>query len=525
MRRIAILLFCLLLGFGDFIVKAEEIRLVVGKTRIIECPPDLKSVNIDDPKVLDVTVDEDKLLFTGKNPGEAKVSLVSVDGQEELYKVIVWEQDINKVAKKLRSTLRGLGIDKEFKVSVDQEEGLVYLTGTVYTEEDMSLIEQAISSCASDVIVNLVRKDYSMDSIRLHLNVMEVGSSLMKGLGITWPQEIRFTSYGSDVYDENGNGLTLSDNIRFNIWQRSDVQLLVKALESGSNGKVLARPNVLALNGEKAEITIGGEVPIITSDNGNVSVDYRSYGVILKMKPTIIRDGIKMEVECEVSDIDPNTTTNVSIANDVSNAIYNVPGFLVRRAKTILSIKNGGTLIIGGLMKNKKGVSYTGIPGLVKLPILGEFFKSKDTQNEDMELIITITPEIVPLKEKGREGGNREEQIGNENLSQQTFFSEESSMNPQNVEEYKDYVSQKIAKVIKKYSFSGKNFSSGKVFLSLRLDRDGRVTKISFQRLEGENKQVLRRMALNIIRDAQPFLPLPEELAFLWIDVPIVFEK
>ncbi len=522
MRRIAILLFCLLLGFGDFIVKAEEIRLVVGKTRIIECPPDLKSVNIDDPKVLDVTVDEDKLLFTGKNPGEAKVSLVSVDGQEELYKVIVWEQDINKVAKKLRSTLRGLGIDKEFKVSVDQEEGLVYLTGTVYTEDDMSLIEQAISSCASDVIVNLVRKDYSMDSIRLHLNVMEVGSSLMKGLGITWPQEIRFTSYGDDQYDESGNGLTLSDNIRFNIWQRSDVQLLIKALESGSNGKVLARPNVLALNGEKAEITIGGDVPIITYKNGNVVVNYRSYGVILKMKPTIIRDGIKMNVECEVSDIDPDTTTSVSIANDVSNAIYNVPGFLVRRAKTILSIKNGGTLIIGGLMKNKKGVTYTGIPGLTKLPILGEFFKSKDTQNEDMELVITITPEIVHLKGKDGKKEDRENKIGNEKMKQPLVFSETS---PKNVEEYKDYVNQKITKVIKEYSFRGENFSSGKVFLSLRLDRDGRVTKISFQRLEGENKQVLRRMALNIIRDAQPFLPLPEELAFLWIDVPIVFEN
>ncbi len=522
MRRFAILLLFLLLEFGGLIVKAEEIRLVVGKTRMIECPPDLKSINIDDPKVLDVTIDEDKLLFTGKNPGEAKVNLVSVDGQEELYKVIVWEQDINKVAKKLKATLRGLGIDKEFKVSVDQEEGLVYLTGTVYTEDDMSLIEQAISACSSDVIVNLVRKDYSVDSIRLHLNVMEVGSSLMRGLGITWPQEIRFTSYNNDQYDESENGLTLSDNIRFNIWQRSDVELLIKALESKNEGKILARPNVLALNGERAEITIGGEVPIVTVDNGDIKVEYRSYGVILKMKPTIIRNGIKMDVECEVSDIDPNTTTNVSIANDVSNAIYKVPGFLTRKAKTILSIKNGGTLIIGGLMKNKKGVTYTGIPGLTKLPIIGEFFKSKDTQNEDMELVITITPEIVPLKEEEKEDLGRKDKVGNGSSKQPVIFSETV---PQNVDEYKGYITQKIAKVVKEYSFKKESFSSGKVFLSLRLDQDGRVTKISFRKIEGSDKRVLRRMALNIIRDAQPFLPLPEELTFLWIDVPIVFKK
>lgn len=517
MKRFSILLCCLLFGFGSIVIKAEEIHLVVGKTKMIDCPPDLESVNINDPKILDVTVDENKLLFTGKNPGEAKVSLISSDGQEDVYKVIVWEQDVNKVAKKLNATLQGLGIDKEFKVSVDQEEGLVYLTGTVYTEDDMSLIEQAISACSSDVIVNLVRKDYSVDSIRLHLNVMEVGSSLMRGLGITWPQEIRFTSYNDEQYDESGNGLTLPDNIRFNIWQRSDVELLIKALENKNEGKILARPNVLALNGERAEITIGGEVPIITADNGDIKVEYRSYGVILKMRPTIIRDGIKMEVECEVSDIDPNTTTNVSIANDVSNAIYKVPGFLTRKAKTILSIKDGGTLIIGGLMKNKKGVTYTGIPGLTKLPIIGEFFKSKDTQNEDMELVITITPEIVPLKRK--EDKRTKVDDGNDRSS---ITSLETV--PQNVEEYKSYVRQKIAKVIKGFFSGGGKYSAGKVVLSLRLNRDGRVTKISFRKLEGENKQVLRRMVLNVVRDAQPFSPLPEGLEFLWIDVPLIFE-
>ncbi len=520
MKRFNILLLFFLL-VGTFIVKAEEVYLVVGKTKIIDCPPDLESVNIDDPKVLDVTIDEDKLLFTGKNPGEAKVSLVSSNGQEDIYNVIVWEEDINKVAKKLKATLKGLGINKDFKVTVDPEEGLVYLTGTVYTKDDMSLVEQAISSCSSDVIVNLVRKDYSVDSIRLHLNVMEVGSSLMRGLGITWPQEIKFTSYNDDQYDESGNGLTLSDNIRFNIWQRSDVELLIKALENKNEGKILARPNVLALNGERAEITIGGEVPIITADDGDIDIDYRPYGVILKMRPTIIRDGIKMEVECEVSDIDPNTTTNVSIANDVSNAIYKVPGFLTRKAKTILSIKDGGTLIIGGLMKNKKGVNYTGIPGLMKLPIIGEFFKTKDTQNEDMELVITITPEIVPLKEGGKENSGRKGKVGNGSSKQSVIFSETI---PQNVDEYKSYITQKIAKVIKEYSFKKGSFSSGKVFLSLRLDQDGRVTRISFRKIEGSDKRVLRRMALNIIRDAQPFLPLPEGLTFLWIDVPLIFE-
>ncbi len=501
---------------------AEKMYLVVGKTKVVDCPPDLKTVDIDDPEVVDVTIDEDKLLFTGKKVGEAMVVLTSSREEKQSYEIIVWERDIDRIAKRLGSALKNLGLGGNFKIKIDRDEGLIYLTGTVYTKDEMALVDQALSSCPSDVIVNLVKKNYTEDSVRLQLNVLEVGSSLARGLGIIWPQELRISSWGNEVYDESGNGVTLPDTIRFNIWHRSDVDFLLKALESHTQGKVLARPNILALNGEKAEITIGGEIPIISYEDNNAVVTYRSYGVILKMKPTIIRDGIRLEVECEVSDIDRNNGTSVSVANDNQSAIYNVPGFLVRKAKTVLSIKDGGTLVIGGLMKNKRGKSYTGLPGLSKLPIIGEFFKSSDTNNEDMELVITITPKIVHL----REGVDNKRKILSSDIEE---MNEEGTdlleKVPKTIEDYKEYVREKIGKVIKKvFANADDHYTSGRVLLALKLDHDGKVVKISFRKIEGENKQVLRRMALNLIRDAQPFLPLPQDLEVLWVDVPLVFD-
>ncbi len=496
----------------------ETIYLVRDGTKSIPLPQSVTSVSVENPKIVDVNVDENTLLLTGLEAGRTKVIVEdSTAVKPKTYEVVVWEQDIDLVADRLRQVLKGLGLAKKIKFKVDKEQGVIYLSGTVYDEDEMKLVEQAITSCGSDVIINLVKKDYAKDSIRLKLNVMEVATNLARGLGITWPQEVGFTAPGGNEIDTSGNGMTFRDTIRFNIWERTDVTLLVRALEQQNKGRVLAHPNILALNGEEAEIVVGGEVPIITYKEGDPTVEFKPYGVVLKMTPTIIRNGIELKVECEVSAIDEATSTNVSIATDTTTTVYRVPGFKVRRAKTILTIKDGQTLVLGGLIKKSDVKDVSQIPGLANLPILGEFFKSRERKKEDMELVITISPEIVPLSPKKRP------KVSPKVVSSQSRKEEVvPAVKPiVSLSDYAKVVQEKVRKAIRNFDARGKK---GRVVVSIKIDSKGNIASIRIK--ESSNDKVTDRLAVNFLRDLQPFPPLPKGAGVdtLWLDIPIIFK-
>jgi len=145
--------------------------------------------------------------------------------------------------------------------------------------------------------------------------------------------------------------------------------------------------------GEEAQIVVGGEIPIPVPQAGGgaaaVTIEYKQYGVILKMKPTIMPDGksLKLQIEPEVSSID--SATQVSIAG------ISVPAFRTRRAKTVVDMPSGATLVIGGLIQHEQSKVVRGIPLLSKLPIIGQLFR-RDEWNEGLtELVILVTPEIL----------------------------------------------------------------------------------------------------------------------------------
>jgi len=176
----------------------------------------------------------------------------------------------------------------------------------------------------------------------------------------------------------------------------------LRALVDASRARILSEPNLLVMEGEKGRILVGGEVPIpvIQSVGGTVgaaiTIQFKQVGVSLNIDGTVADDGVHMDLHVvpEVSAIDQ--------ANSIIVSGLVVPGFSTRRAETWLHIRSGQTLVIGGLYQDTDARTVRKIPVLGDIPVLGEFFKTRQTTKRRSELLIFVTPEIVTSEAPGR---------------------------------------------------------------------------------------------------------------------------
>jgi general secretion pathway protein D len=173
---------------------------------------------------------------------------------------------------------------------------------------------------------------------------------------------------------------------------RVDVRALLRALASRSDVKVLSTPQVLAVNNREARILVGNKVPFVASTRlGNdVAIDrtvqYQDVGTNLIIVPTInSEDYVSVEVLQEVSTL---TTQTIQAA-------LNAPIISTREAATRAIIRNGQTVVIGGLIGNSTEVRDSGIPFLKDLPLIGALFRRSSSNRSRTELAIFVTPYIV----------------------------------------------------------------------------------------------------------------------------------
>jgi len=132
----------------------------------------------------------------------------------------------------------------------------------------------------------------------------------------------------------------------------------------------------------------GGELPIPRSDGDKVIVEWKEYGVKLKVTATIVKDDeVLLSVAPEVSSLD--------WANAVMVEGYKMPAIATRKASTNLLFKEGSTLVIGGLLKREDSTTVFKLPIIGDLPIVGSLFRSKEFQKGDTELLFFVTPQII----------------------------------------------------------------------------------------------------------------------------------
>jgi general secretion pathway protein D len=199
-------------------------------------------------------------------------------------------------------------------------------------------------------------------------------------------------AYGAQVFGDSAINPFGGLGIRVVSMAKVSVAAIVQALATRNNVKVLSTPRVLALNNEEARILVGSQVPFNSSIQTGLNVvvaqqvQFQSVGTQLTIIPTVNKDGyVTFRMLQEVS----------QLTNQVVQSALNAPVISTREAETSAIVKNGNTIIIGGLIGETQTVGQSGVPILQDIPLLGGLFRSRRSIRQRTELAIFVTPHIV----------------------------------------------------------------------------------------------------------------------------------
>lgn len=266
-------------------------------------------------------------------------------------------------------------------------------TNVVIDKSTNTLIFNASQDEYPQVIALLQTLDRPAKAALIEVTVAELSVDDSNKLGVEWA----FGDGNASGGTVGGLGLgTAGFNYRL-LNNLGGVKAQLNALASANRATILSSPRIMARNGELATIQVGQEVPIVTSQQstntsaatGNTSVlqtiQYRSTGVILRVKPVIHSgDQIDLDVIQEVSSAQ-STNTGVSAS----------PTFSTRKLDTKLTLRNGSTVLLGGLISEENSRGNTGVPLLKDIPVLGHLFSNQSQGGARRELIVLITPYLI----------------------------------------------------------------------------------------------------------------------------------
>ena len=176
----------------------------------------------------------------------------------------------------------------------------------------------------------------------------------------------------------------------------NNMQGVVKALEQVGLVHILAEPNLTAVSGETAKFLAGGEfpVPVARDRDGNVTVQFKQFGVGLSFTPVVLGPGrISLQLSTEVSEL--TNTGAFTLQGSSTTPGLVIPALSVRRAETTVEVPSGGSFAIAGLMQKTTKQVLDAFPGLKDMPVLGALFRSRDFANDETELVVLVTAYLV----------------------------------------------------------------------------------------------------------------------------------
>jgi pilus assembly protein CpaC len=377
------------------VVRAPEqvVSVSKGASALLVNTTAIQRFSIGDPTVAEaVVVSPTEVLINGKTLGTTSLFLWDNAGGIKLYSIEV-TADAAGMERYLASVLEGEHVD------VVASGNVVTLSGQV---RDASVANRAVEiakGSGATIVDNLTTPEAVQ--VLLSVRFAEVNKTALKQF------RSQIATLNPHKLDDNGNwvGSTntatgtgasrgfadgLVDVGLFNA--NASIELLIRALQSKGDFRSLAEPNLITLPGKEASFLAGGEFPYPAVQGGgsagSVSIVFKEFGIRLRFTPTITRNGsIRLKVMPEVSSLD--------FSNPLVFGGFTIPSLLTRRAETEIEMKNGQYLAIAGLMDNTMTDNATKVPLLGDLPILGQFFRSKDARQNRTELLVLVSPKLV----------------------------------------------------------------------------------------------------------------------------------
>ncbi len=388
-KQIGLLLAACMLGGSAW--AAQPVQVSLNESKYMEAPG-ITRMAVGNPAIADVQLlSSGDYLLVGKQTGSTSLIVWSSQGRLE-YNVYVSGDDQGR-ASAIKSAIGYPG------VSVQMMNGKVLLRGTVENQyEHDTAVKMAQlylgegGSGESSSVVDLLEMAHP-SQIRLEAQIIEISSKDSKNLGIQYwsanPDSKGDSSVGTagifyggeDITMNRGSGGWFGNHI-------SSINATLQALINNGKARILSRPSITTMSGETANILIGGRIPIPISQDGDVTIEYREYGIKLNIEPKVDSENkITAKVHAEVSTLDSS--------HGVKIASFEVPGIASREADTVINVHSGMTMAIGGLLNSEDSKNVSKIPLLGDIPIIGQFFRHTSTTRDNRELMILITPTVV----------------------------------------------------------------------------------------------------------------------------------
>jgi pilus assembly protein CpaC len=388
---------------------AAPLRVMVGKSLLINTTERLRRISVTDPAVADVmVVAPTQILVHGRSAGEVSLLIWDELERSRSFDLRV-DVDVSAAAEEERRVF------PDEQIEVTPSRSAIVLSGHV-TTEDISKRAGLIAEAYSKNVVNVLTfGPVGAQEILLEVKFAEVDRAATVQLGANFLLPGAGHTIGTATTGQFGgfsvtttgsttstNGATtttssastapqinLSNALNLFLF-RSDINfgMVIEALQQKSLLQILAEPNLIAVNGKEASFLAGGEFPFPIVQPGAgftaVTISFKEFGVRLRFTPVIMPNGnIHLRVIPEVSELD--------FTNGLSISGFTVPALSTRRADTEFELQDGQSFVIAGLMDNRLTNIANKIPGLGDLPIIGNLFKSKNMQKSKTELMVLCT--------------------------------------------------------------------------------------------------------------------------------------
>lgn len=404
LMRVLVFALCLVSAF----VHAQEskkrvlpnmLTLYEGESKVISAP-DAERISIGKTKLVNTTLLKNgEIVLTTEGTGETNMQVWFAGGRRESLTIVVVASDGWREALEIKGMLKDIP-----GIKITTVGRRVVVDGNLEARdlERVNLVKQRYD----DMLV-LARplSPYEQQMIYFDVQITEFDRSKTQELGINWQKEFagpqvryqknwvndgalaeRYSAAEGGLYDHGARG------IYFGI--ASEITSRINLLEQTGSALVLASPRLSARSGGTADLTVGGEVPVITSSLSGSSVEYKDYGVILGIQPNL--------------DLYGNITARVSVSIsqlDLAQAVSGQPAFKKRATENDVKLRPGETLVLSGMITREEQMTYSDVKWLAKIPVLGWLFRSKSFTSGETEMVIFITPRVM---ENLAEGDNQE---------------------------------------------------------------------------------------------------------------------
>ena len=387
----------------------QTLHLLVGRSLVITSPSRIKRISLADPEIAEaIVVSPTQVLVNGKKPGGVSLLLWDEADQSQAFEVSV-DIDVLGLSQKIHEVFPAEN------VHIDTSKDVVIITGKISSAAVADKILEVVKGAAGKVTSMMEVPPPPTGEVLLQVRFAEVDRSAVSQLGVnilstgagntigstttgqfnpvqTWQLTDTFPTHGLPTITsvtQTANALNL---FLFN--PQIHLGIAIQALQSQNLLQILAEPNLMTESGKEATFLAGGEFPYpsIQSIGGTatptVTVQFKEFGIRLAFTPILTPDGaIHLKVKPEVSTLD--------FANGVTIAGFSLPALSTRRFESDMSLADGQTFAIAGLIDNRVTELTSKVPGIGDIPILGKLFQSKSFTKSKTELLVIVTPHVV----------------------------------------------------------------------------------------------------------------------------------